>query len=244
MAITIEGLPSTAIPSRDHVLPAMKDGLSVKLTVGQILDILIGSAPGTLDTIEEIAAALQDNPDFYETLTNLIGEKASTTDVNAALATKITASGGAILKSAYSEYTGATGITATIPVDDTIPQIGEGTEIISASFTPLKATSKLRITASVGGGMSALGNVTAALFVNGGANAVRARDSGTSGAGYDTNIHFIYEYSPGSVTSQTIAIRVGVNTGTFYPNGSGGTGPGRRLGGAQACSMVIEEIAG
>lgn len=42
------------------------------------INALIGSAPDTLDTIQEIAAALQNNPDFYATLTGLIGSKAST----------------------------------------------------------------------------------------------------------------------------------------------------------------------
>lgn len=68
MAITIEGLTPTVLPSRDHVFPAMKDGLTVKLTVGQVLDLLIDSAPGTLDTLNEIAAALGDDPDFSATI--------------------------------------------------------------------------------------------------------------------------------------------------------------------------------
>src|SRR5690606_11363184 len=38
--IRIDDLDATVLPSRDHVVPAMKDGLTVKLTVGQILDLL------------------------------------------------------------------------------------------------------------------------------------------------------------------------------------------------------------
>ena len=38
--IRIDELDATLLPSRDHVVPAMKDGLTVKLTVGQILDLL------------------------------------------------------------------------------------------------------------------------------------------------------------------------------------------------------------
>lgn len=38
--IRIDELDATVLPSRDHVVPAMKDGLTVKLTVGQILDLL------------------------------------------------------------------------------------------------------------------------------------------------------------------------------------------------------------
>src|SRR5690606_30482606 len=38
--IRIDDLDATLLPSRDHVVPAMKDGLTVKLTVGQILNLL------------------------------------------------------------------------------------------------------------------------------------------------------------------------------------------------------------
>src|SRR5690606_30000508 len=38
--IRIDELDATVLPNRDHVVPAMKDGLTVKLTVGQILDLL------------------------------------------------------------------------------------------------------------------------------------------------------------------------------------------------------------
>lgn len=37
---------------------------------------LIGAAPGALDTLEELAAALGDDPNFATTMTNLIAEKA------------------------------------------------------------------------------------------------------------------------------------------------------------------------
>lgn len=39
---------------------------------------LIDSAPGTLDTLNEIAAALNDDPDFYNTITALISDKQDT----------------------------------------------------------------------------------------------------------------------------------------------------------------------
>lgn len=39
---------------------------------------LIDSAPGTLDTLNEIAAALNDDPDFYNTITALIADKQDT----------------------------------------------------------------------------------------------------------------------------------------------------------------------
>lgn len=67
--IRIDALDGTSLASRDHELPAMKDGLTVKLTVGQILDLIVGAAPGALDTLEELAAALGDNEEFANTVT-------------------------------------------------------------------------------------------------------------------------------------------------------------------------------
>lgn len=51
---------------------------------------LVASAPETLDTLDEIAAALGDDPNFATTITNLIGTKADTATVNASLDTKVT----------------------------------------------------------------------------------------------------------------------------------------------------------
>lgn len=45
------------------------------------IDNLIGAAPGTLDTIQELAAALNDNPDVIANLTSSIAAKANTADV-------------------------------------------------------------------------------------------------------------------------------------------------------------------
>ena len=49
---------------------------------------LVASAPETLDTLDEIAAALGDDRNFATTITNLIGTKADTATVNASLDTK------------------------------------------------------------------------------------------------------------------------------------------------------------
>lgn len=46
-----------------------------------------GTAPETLDTINEIAAALQDNPEVIQTIQDGLATKASTTDLTTAIAT-------------------------------------------------------------------------------------------------------------------------------------------------------------
>ena len=43
---------------------------------------LVDSAPETLNTLNELAKALNNDPSFATTVTNLIGEKESKTDAN------------------------------------------------------------------------------------------------------------------------------------------------------------------
>ncbi|CAN7387658.1 hypothetical protein [Neorhizobium sp. LjRoot104] len=56
MATTIEDLPPTAIPSREHVVPAMKDGITVGITVAQMMGLIDPD-----DVTTGIAAATSDN---------------------------------------------------------------------------------------------------------------------------------------------------------------------------------------
>jgi hypothetical protein len=88
MAIRIDNLNPTVLPSREHVVPAMKDGITVKLTVGQMLDILVDAAPGQLDTLKELADALGDDPNFSATVMALIAAKADAATTTSALAGK------------------------------------------------------------------------------------------------------------------------------------------------------------
>lgn len=79
MTTKISELPSTVLPSGTHEVAAMKDDLTVKLTVDQIINLaaaqILDSAPGSLDTLNELAAALGDDPDFATTVTASIATK-------------------------------------------------------------------------------------------------------------------------------------------------------------------------
>ncbi|MBP2560861.1 hypothetical protein J2857_003630 [Neorhizobium galegae] len=73
--IRIDELTPEVLPSRTHVLPVMKDGVATLMSVGQILDLIIGTAPGVLDTIEELAAAFGNDPNAIANLTTLINAR-------------------------------------------------------------------------------------------------------------------------------------------------------------------------
>jgi hypothetical protein len=76
MGITIANLPAAVSADRLARLPVMKDGVTSYYTVGQVIDLIIGAAPGQLDTLEELAAALNDDADFAATITAALALKA------------------------------------------------------------------------------------------------------------------------------------------------------------------------
>lgn len=79
MTTRIDELPSTVLPSGEHEVAAMKDGLTVKLTVNQIITLakalILDNAPDSLDTLNELAAALNDDPDFATNIMNQLAAK-------------------------------------------------------------------------------------------------------------------------------------------------------------------------
>lgn len=87
--ITIEELPSSLTADPDYRVPAMVDGVTAYLTVTQIVDliktILIDGSPAALDTLNELAAALGDDPNFAASMATLIGTKVSQTVYDAAM---------------------------------------------------------------------------------------------------------------------------------------------------------------
>lgn len=73
MTIRIDELDTTNNPSLQHVFAAMKDGLTVQLSVQQVHDlirtsILGGATPEELDTFFEIAQSLGEDPDLVGTI--------------------------------------------------------------------------------------------------------------------------------------------------------------------------------
>lgn len=128
---------------------------------------------------------------------------------------------------------------SAIPSDNTIPQIGEGTEALSGSYTPASATSTLRVEVGlpvVGG--SASMEIVAALFKNSDADAI-ALAAGTIGASSALCcLNFVYEVASSSTTPITFSVRVGPGSGTAYVNGKNGTRVG---GGVTKATLRVAE---
>ena len=132
----------------------------------------------------------------------------------------------------------ATGST-TIPWDNTIPQITEGTQFMELSITPTNASNILIIEVLGFFGPGNNVNVTGALFQDSNANAIAASGVyGVSGNNIQDNIrHYMVA---GTTSATTFKYRVGPGAGaTMTFNGTGGS---RRLGGVLCSGITITEL--
>jgi hypothetical protein len=144
---------------------------------------------------------------------------------------------GSVIGSTIGTYTNSTALSTTVPADDTVPTNTEGTEIISVSYTPTNASSILRCTFSGVGSTAGGDNAVASIFQ--GSTNIGAQMINMTAANTKHVFHVIAQYSPGSVSSQTISVRVGGVASSVYLNG---TSVGRLLGGTQAATLLVEEI--
>jgi len=147
---------------------------------------------------------------------------------------------GSIIQVAnYTTGTMATG-TTTIPLDNTIPQITEGTQFMSLVFTPKKANSTLKIEVVCNSGSNVANNMIVALFRDSGASAIAVQESYIAGSNEITTSYVCFIPAV-SIAQSTFTVRVGGNQpGTTTFNGRAGV---QQFGGALASSITIEEIA-
>jgi hypothetical protein len=131
--------------------------------------------------------------------------------------------------------------TSIIAYDDSVPQISEGKEFLTYTFTPDSAFSKflleveMNLTATGSGSLAILG-----LFLNGGANAVQSV-AFYCGAGYMQRTRFSYYfYAPPDSGELTFSVRAGQTVaGTLSMNGVSGA---RKLGGTCFSFLRITEM--
>lgn len=148
---------------------------------------------------------------------------------------------GDVVQSVFASYGTLADLTVAIPADDTSPQISEGTEIISVSFTLKKATNKVRYRFQ-GQGSANPGDVIMAAMFNGATNAL-AGVMINSGSSSRHMLAFEGEHTPGSVGPFTYSIRVGSSTGASNPMRMNGNSGGRYFNGVAQTTLVLEEIA-
>jgi len=129
-----------------------------------------------------------------------------------------------------------------IPADDTIPQITEGTEIMTLAITPKYANSKLKIEVVAHITPDAGTMMCVALFETT-THATNALDCGvedTGTAGRISNMKFTHYMTAPGTDTYTFRVRGGCDGGDSYFNGNSGSG--RLYGGVLASSITITEI--
>ena len=126
--------------------------------------------------------------------------------------------------------------TTQMPLDNTIPQITEGFQILSLAITPISATSKLLFNVNVQVIPQTAAWTGVALFQGATANAIAATGSyWADGGGV---IPFNYFMTSGTTSSTTFTVRVGMDAaGTLFINGA------PYWGGVANTSITITEIA-
>jgi len=136
-----------------------------------------------------------------------------------------------------------TGVAATgtsiIPMDDTIPQITEGTEYMTLNITPKHASNRLVINVSIFATSDTNNYMTTALFVGTTANALSANSTVQGANNWPLNSTINHEMVSGSTSTLTFRVRFGgqaTETSTF--NGVGGA---RKFGTMPKSSITITE---
>jgi hypothetical protein len=115
-------------------------------------------------------------------------------------------------------------ISTTTPAYDTsVPQLSEGDQVFTYAFTPLSASSSIRISVHVTGDGSASSHLVLALFKNSDANAIAADGFYISNNAVPLQGQLYFEEASGSTSARTYSIRAGVSNGTITINGSTGS---------------------
>lgn len=113
--------------------------------------------------------------------------------------------------------------STVIPNDDTIPQITEGNEYMTISFTPKSATNILDITAFVYLSSSVTNNLIVALFQDATANALAVGELYQLTATAPMTIPVVYSGTAGTTSAITFRVRAGgASAGTTTFNGNAG----------------------
>lgn len=132
--------------------------------------------------------------------------------------------------------------TTTLPIDDTIPQITEGTQVITITITPKNTANILVISCNLFAAINTSGdNWGVALFQDSTTNALAATFCTSPGAGNGENAVINYSMAAGTTSATTFKIRAGGNTNNLDVNGAGNNT--RYFGGVANTYLQVTEYS-
>jgi len=135
--------------------------------------------------------------------------------------------------------------SAAFPLDDTIPQITEGTEFFSQAYTPSTANCDLYIYCSAGirERTNVADEIGMALFINDSTDALRVVTGFMSGHSHGEHLHLYHKMPSWGVSAKTFSLRAhkanSVNYQALY-----GAYPAEKFSAAASQTLfIIEEIS-
>jgi hypothetical protein len=144
-----------------------------------------------------------------------------------------------ILQQVEASPTSSSSNAAAISFDGTVPQITEGTEILTLSITPKSASSKLYVEAVTHLGNNGGNNKTlAALFRDATTDAISASVCNVDGSGSVETLVVKTVENANSTSATTFRLRVGADSGTVYWNRSSS----QTLGTSMKTTIWITEV--
>lgn len=149
---------------------------------------------------------------------------------------------GIMLQQVKTTYSEVLSTTSVIPLDDSVPQVGEGVEWMSQAIVPTLATSILRVevVASIGASSGGASDGILALFRDGAADAINAVWVSATGS----VAHFVTYVAAGSVAATTFTVRLGTSSGATTMRVNARPGGGRLFGATPKSVITITEVAG
>ena len=134
---------------------------------------------------------------------------------------------------------------SSFPMDDTIPQITEGTQFFSQAYTPSTANCDLYIYCSAGvrERTNVADDVGMALFVSGTNDALRVVSGFMVGYGHGEMLHIYHKMPSWGVSEKTFSLRAHKGNSINYQEMYGGYASQKFSAAASETLFIVEEIA-
>lgn len=195
----------------------------------------------TTDTVSEFTSANGVTVDGLNIKDSKLNTNNSvvTNNITDSAVTNAKVATGFVVQEVSTASTAFASGTTTIPLDDTIPQISEGTEFMTQTITPKSATNILVISVIMVGSVNATTNLIGAIFQDSTANALAAATVVSLNTGNSIQLSVRHIMTAGTTSATTFRFRAGgssASTVTF--NGRDGA---RLFGAITKSSITVTE---
>ena len=150
---------------------------------------------------------------------------------------------GGVIQSIKSTVNARVNTPATVPFDDTPPQISEGALVASVTITPKFINSVMRISATCSGAAVVAGGCVIYITKDLNTSALAASSINASGGDHNVNMSVRVEDAVSALTPITYKLYAGGQNGITQFNVNGNSS-GRLFGDIPKTFLLVEEIVG